>query len=237
VVDWEISHLGDPHEDLAWICVRDLQERFTHLPDRFRDYEQAVGRPVDLARLRYFRVLAQTQCAIGTKRALAEHQASGEMANHLIYSTLHLRVLVEALAEMIGADLDGGGVDDPGATVNTALFDAVLTDLRDVVVPNIANDYGLRRAKGVARLIKYLREKDRFDSATDAAELADLTGLLGYEPADASLGRRQVIALIDAGTVADDDVLRYASRRVARLTQTVGPAMGSLATRHYSIID
>ena len=29
VTDWEMAHLGDLHDDLGWIYVRDLQERFT----------------------------------------------------------------------------------------------------------------------------------------------------------------------------------------------------------------
>jgi aminoglycoside phosphotransferase (APT) family kinase protein len=32
VTDWEMAHWGDLHDDLAWIYVRDLQERFTHMP-------------------------------------------------------------------------------------------------------------------------------------------------------------------------------------------------------------
>ena len=70
VTDWEMAHLGDLHDDLGWIYVRDLQERFPHMPDRLRDYEQAGGRRVDADRLRYFRVLAQTRCAIGTRNGV-----------------------------------------------------------------------------------------------------------------------------------------------------------------------
>ena len=108
VLDWENAHFGDFHDDLAWIYVRDLQERFTYLPDRLADYERQSGRRVDLQRLRYFIVLAQMRCAVGTLNALAVQDARGEMANHLIYSALHLRMLAEALA---GAN--GIGVPDP----------------------------------------------------------------------------------------------------------------------------
>ena len=66
ITDWELAHLGDLHDDLGWICVRDAQERFTDLADRFRDYERFAGRRIDPDRLRYFRVLAQARCAIGT---------------------------------------------------------------------------------------------------------------------------------------------------------------------------
>ena len=53
---------------------------------------------IDVRRLRYFIVLAQMRCAVGTLDALAVQDARGEMANHLIYSALHLRMLAEALA-------------------------------------------------------------------------------------------------------------------------------------------
>ena len=50
VTDWEMAHWGDLHDDLAWIYVRDLQERFTHLPDRIRDYERFSGFRVSTCR-------------------------------------------------------------------------------------------------------------------------------------------------------------------------------------------
>ena len=64
VLDWELSHFGDPMEDLGWICVNSW--RFGQLDkpvggfgsreDLFTAYEAASGTPVDPARVHYWEV-------------------------------------------------------------------------------------------------------------------------------------------------------------------------------------
>jgi len=56
LVDWEIAHFGDPMEDLAAICIRDMVTPFAHLPTLFAHYADVSGRALDLDRVRYHRV-------------------------------------------------------------------------------------------------------------------------------------------------------------------------------------
>lgn len=240
VMDWEMAHWGDIHDDFGWLCVRDVQERFTHLPDRFRDYEQFGGRALDIDRLRYFRVLAQTRCAVGTRRGLLARDSRGEIANHLIYSTLHLRLLADALAEAIGlpATGDGGHVVHallpPGD--NGWLFDVALDDLRTVVVPALTPGFVLQRTKGLARLVKYLRSADRLGPTIAAAERDELAVLLGTPIDDLGHARRDLCARLESGTIDHAAVAAYCLRHTARTTEVARDAMGSLADRRYSPI-
>src|SRR5690606_15634335 len=65
VLDWELAHLGDPMEDLGWICVNSWRfgedahpvGGFGSREDLFAGYEAAGGMPVDPARVRYWQVL------------------------------------------------------------------------------------------------------------------------------------------------------------------------------------
>lgn len=57
VVDWEIAHWGDPMEDLAAIAVRDMATPIGDLARRLREYALAGGATVDLASVRWYRVL------------------------------------------------------------------------------------------------------------------------------------------------------------------------------------
>jgi aminoglycoside phosphotransferase (APT) family kinase protein len=57
LIDWRLAHWGDPMEDLAAISVRDMARPIGPLPRRFREYEQSGGTPVDLASVRWYRVL------------------------------------------------------------------------------------------------------------------------------------------------------------------------------------
>ena len=71
VVDWELAHLGDPMEDLGWLCVRAW--RFGGpLPvagvgsydELFAAYEAASGRPVDPGVVRWWEVLGTLKWGI-----------------------------------------------------------------------------------------------------------------------------------------------------------------------------
>ena len=74
VLDWELAHVGDPMEDLAWICVRSWRFGNDHLPvggigrreDLFRAYEDAGGRAVDPERVRFWEVLGNLKWGIMT---------------------------------------------------------------------------------------------------------------------------------------------------------------------------
>jgi aminoglycoside phosphotransferase (APT) family kinase protein len=65
VLDWEAVHIGDPMEDLAWICVTswrfgDIDKPaggFGSRADLFAGYEAAGGSPVDAERVRFWETL------------------------------------------------------------------------------------------------------------------------------------------------------------------------------------
>ncbi len=244
VMDWEMAHWGDLHDDFGWICVRDVQERFTDLPERFRDYEGFGGRRIDLDRLRYFRVLAQARCAIGTRRGLLARDSRGEIANHLIYSTLHLRLLADALAEAMALpafDFDGYLAAAGDAESDTTwLFDVALDDLRDVVVPALPKGFAQQRAKGLARLVKFLRSTDRLGATVAVEERRELGAILGRQVGrvdDLATARRELCARLEADAVDHGVVAEYCRRQAARSTLVARDAMGALATRRYAPID
>jgi len=237
ITDWELAHWGDLHDDLGWICVRDTQERFTDLAARFRDYERFSGRRIDRDRLRYFRVLAQARCAIGTRRGLLARDHRAEMAAHLIFNTLHQRLLAEAIADAEGLEcaptppLVAADADASWA------FDVALDDLRVHIVPELGESFAARRAKGLARLLKYLREQQRFGPAEEREECAVLAPLLGHPVDDVRAARAELCAAIDAGGVDLRRVIPFCKARADWTTQIVGPAMGALADRHYAPIE
>ncbi|MDQ1381899.1 MAG: hypothetical protein QOJ71_2618 [Actinomycetota bacterium] len=62
VLDWELAHVGDPIEDLGWLCVKSwrfgvadrLVGGFGSVPELLAAYEGAGGRTVDEATLRFW---------------------------------------------------------------------------------------------------------------------------------------------------------------------------------------
>jgi aminoglycoside phosphotransferase (APT) family kinase protein len=74
VLDWELAHVGDPMEDLGWICVRSWRFGNDDKPvggigvreELFRAYEDGGGQPVDPQRVRFWEVLGNLKWAIMT---------------------------------------------------------------------------------------------------------------------------------------------------------------------------
>ena len=72
VLDWELAHVGDPLEDLGWLCVRSWRFGADDRPaggltDRetfFTAYERAAGASVDRAAVRWWEVFGNLKWAV-----------------------------------------------------------------------------------------------------------------------------------------------------------------------------
>jgi aminoglycoside phosphotransferase (APT) family kinase protein len=85
VFDWEFAHVGDPHEDLAWPCVRAWRFGQDRLglggvgePEEFfTAYEALSGRRVDRTAVRFWDMLGNLRWAVGCI-AQADRHLSGQ---------------------------------------------------------------------------------------------------------------------------------------------------------------
>jgi aminoglycoside phosphotransferase (APT) family kinase protein len=93
IIDWEFVHLGDPHEDLAWGCVRDWRfgnprMHFGGISPRevyIQAYEQASGRTIDRPTLDYWEIVGNmgwaVTCLSQAGRTLFGGESSVEFAS------------------------------------------------------------------------------------------------------------------------------------------------------------
>ncbi|CAN5562012.1 phosphotransferase family protein [soil metagenome] len=80
VLDWELAHLGDPLEDLAWVCVKSWRFAaaprvggFGEVDDLVGAYEAASGTTVDRAALHWWEVLGTLKWGIMCGMQAAAH--------------------------------------------------------------------------------------------------------------------------------------------------------------------
>ena len=72
ILDWELAHLGDPVEDLGWLCVRAWRFGNDELPaggigrreELLRAYRDAGGAPVDPESLRFWEACGNFKLAL-----------------------------------------------------------------------------------------------------------------------------------------------------------------------------
>jgi hypothetical protein len=239
VVDWELAHLGDPMDDIAWLSLRAVQEPFTHLPDRLVEYAELSGNAIDEDRVHYYRVMAETKLLVmshapGRLRIRRTGAGGGDVGNGLIYGVLHRRLWLEAMAQVIG--IEAQAAEEPPERPPTEadwLFDNVLAQLREVVTPRVSDPLALQRTKGVARILKYLAEIQRSGAFYEERELDDIANALGARPPKIEEGRAAMAAAVGDGTLTDQDYLRYLWKRIARENELLRPASGVMADRHW----
>jgi len=233
ILDFELSHWGDPMDDLAWLSLRAVQEPFTHFPDRVRQYAELSGHAIDEARIRYYRVFAELRVVVMGHASDQVRSTKGELGNGLIYGALHHRLLVETLADVLALDLTPPELPNALPTEREWLYDGALDQLRDVILPRSDDPLVLLRLKGLARVLKHLRDGDRFGRAFETQELDDLESLLGARPASLREGLDGLADRISAGDLPDADLVRFFHRSTMRRTELVRSASGVLADRHH----
>ncbi len=198
--DWELAHVGDPMEDLAWITVRAMLTPFVDIDTAFGWYDG----PVDTERVRYWQLACQVRNLIGLGVAGA---AGGDMGMGMLFSALHRRVTAELLCEALGVEPEPVEEPEPSDTEASEAYQAVLDDLRTVITPALEG-YASARAKSIARLVRYLDMVDRIGPKLDEQDLAD----------------RERFDMGD-----DAEAAHYWIRAAQRQEALMRPAMGRLA--------
>ena len=194
VLDWELAHLGDPHEDLAFGCM--TVWRFSR-PDRpgyglgtlaelFAAYEAAGGMPVDPARFRFWTIYRTFWWALGCLQMggfwRAGHDRSVErvvVARRTAEQELDLLLLLEDLAPKPErqrplpppqAPLEPGSGEPSGAEILTAISEWLASDIKPLASGRGKFDLAVaRNALGIVA-----RELEQRPAASDAALSADL---------------------------------------------------------------
>ncbi|MET0144092.1 MAG: phosphotransferase family protein [Ilumatobacteraceae bacterium] len=236
VVDWELSHFGDPMDDIAWLSLRTVQDTFTHLPDRLREYAELSGHAIDVERIWYYRLFAEA-----TMFTLQPNEGDGDrdrgrpaqrdVGNSLMYPQLHRRLWLVALCRVMGLDLPLPEFPDPPPAREWAsLYDDVLGALQ-TIVPRITDPLASQWTKGLARAVKYLQEIDRSGRDYDEVERGEIAAVLGHGSATLADARRELAAASQDGKVADEDYVRVLWNKVMRDDHLMRTASGALHDR------
>lgn len=72
ILDWELAHLGDPAEDMGWICTNSWRfgrpDRpvggFGEYADLLAGYASAGGQPIELSRVRFWQMLGSLRWGV-----------------------------------------------------------------------------------------------------------------------------------------------------------------------------
>lgn len=100
ILDWELAHYGDPHEDLVWSFrpFRRGTEPIRSLPEFIEAYERASGWEVDPRIFAYYRILAELKTAAIFLTGVRARRSSGGDLSLLVPAQLVVCSVRQALA-------------------------------------------------------------------------------------------------------------------------------------------
>jgi aminoglycoside phosphotransferase len=248
IIDWELAHIGDPMDDIAWLSWRATQHGFPDFPARMREYEELSGIEVDLPRVQYYRLNACARlgpmfglpdmgeaarmrlaaAAAGGVDAAVDRSADG---SGFIMNMLHRRMRLTAHADAFDIELPGRDVGtEAESRAHAYLYDVVLEQLRTIAT-RVDDRVAANVAKGAARQVKYLKEIDRNGVLFEEHEIDDLGRLLGKAPATVDEGRVDLAKAASDGKVSLDDYVRYQWDRLIRDDWLMKPSSGAMYDR------
>jgi aminoglycoside phosphotransferase (APT) family kinase protein len=126
VLDWELAHMGDPAEDIGWLCARAWRfggpgrvGGFGELDRFLAVYASASGRRVDIDRVRWWEAYATVKwaviCLLQASAHLSGITRSVELAaigRRVCESEWDLLALMGAAMPVVPGPASGGGTDD-----------------------------------------------------------------------------------------------------------------------------
>jgi aminoglycoside phosphotransferase (APT) family kinase protein len=161
LLDWELCHTGDPHDDLAFLTVRAALHGI-ELPDfaarAGRHYFAASGFAPDNDRLRFWQAVSLLRNLITCLASVSNPlRGRDRLVHHMLLPALG-RMLVDALARIEGVTLE---VPEPVGVAPALPGTPVLTEIVagfDAIIKAIPDDEPRQRARRMRHLLAQLAE-------------------------------------------------------------------------------
>jgi len=240
LVDWELAHFGDPVEDLAAICVRDMVTPFADLAGLFEHYAKASGTPVEPRRVQFHRVSKCVRSLVALLSYAQRAAPSLEYNTWQAWRALYLRNACQAFAAAMEVDVSFAGAAElaaePTSEHSQPLYAALRSELSGPIAAGIEDPLLTARLTNAVQLVDVLAQFDRLGAAVERAEAAELAALLGHPVRQVAGGIAELDERIARDEIDDEPALRYLARRAVRDVELHRPVMGSMAERWFARI-
>jgi hypothetical protein len=104
VIDWELAHVGDPHEDMAWLWMRGAHTSFGDPEHRLAEYEAAAHRTLSPGRLRWHLAFVMWKSCIGMYADLHRPPSPAALVQSMVILTYDA-LLGSQLVRLLGGSL------------------------------------------------------------------------------------------------------------------------------------
>jgi aminoglycoside phosphotransferase (APT) family kinase protein len=209
MLDWEMAHLGDPLDDLAWITVRAAQfgVDLGDFGERIEREYGAGGLDLhDLERIRFWQAFGLLRMLIICLSAAAQPRLGKERLLQMTLIPVIEFQLLEAIATMDGRSIVDSLANAPldAAAFPGDLVHEAAADINDSLLPRLRGDNAVenwtKRIRNLLNQIAMAAPPDRAHRIPSLDSLAEQTAArLRWLPAGTSQARRKLATLTPAG--------------------------------------
>jgi aminoglycoside phosphotransferase (APT) family kinase protein len=230
LMDLELGHIGDPMMDLAGWRMRDTIMNYGDFTELYARYGELRGEPVDLDAIRHHHVAFTLSNQLSFHGALAAPPLESAYMTNLQWCTETNVMVVEALAEKWGVELEQLPTSESDSSPVAAAHAHLVASLRHFPATDEQGAYAARLA---FRLARHLQRFDEIGHTVVQADLDDLEPLLGWRPRSWQQGEQGLEDYVVADDGAHDrELLGLFNRRTQRAQMLLGPVGSAMVTHH-----
>jgi hypothetical protein len=213
--------------DLAALRVRDTIKSIGELSDLGARYETITGVAIDHDVVEYHTVQYNAISVLSTGPPLADPVRGVDWVSYLAWYVNGARWAFEAIAEIRGYELDAVPIPEPHPSRHAPAFRHLVAGLRDAST-GVDRNYELA---GLGRVANHLKRVDEIGATLDAADLDDLTRVLGHRPDPADADAELLQLAEHAGPEREEELVRLLDARAQRMHLAMASPQ-SLMLRH-----
>lgn len=217
LIDWELSHIGDPMLDLGVIRMRNMLYPTGSLAEPLAYYEQVTGRPIDWQALCFYTVMSMVLTPMGVSPLMQHPTAHSE---HTLpgfgWDATLRRGLGEALAEAISMEIDPPELPDPPAAQYPSLGDYLVEYLGLKCEPVATDDAGRFHISSAAAIARSVLLESKLGGELLDADLDDMGAVLGRRPDSRDDGLARLSEIVAAGPSHQLERLIWLFARIER---------------------
>jgi aminoglycoside phosphotransferase (APT) family kinase protein len=230
LIDWELSHVGDPMEDIGGICVRGTWTPFGNLATYLREYEAESGLEIQRPSVLYYMLVQFMRAVVGELVALEGFDPTTDVTLNTMSLVLGMRGMHQIMAREAALPASKPRFASPEVESPVGPYFRVLAhNIESILTPELEDPYLVHRGRQLATLARCLERSSSLGASFEAEEQDDIAQILGRRPAGLERAEAELCDHIRSrASGTEPELIDYLGRRSERKAALWAPALGPL---------
>jgi aminoglycoside phosphotransferase (APT) family kinase protein len=229
LIDWELSHVGDPMEDIGGICVRGTWTPFGNLATYLGEYERRSGLRIQRHNVLYYMHVQFMRAVVGEFVALEGYDPATDVTLNTMSLVLGMRGMCQVMETVAGIESPPLSPAVPATSRLAPYYDVLAHNIATILTPELDDRYLQHRGRQLATLTRCLSRAQALGPAFDAEERDDIAQLMGSRNEDLVAAETELSTHIrEHADGTERELIQYLRRRCERKAAIWAPALGPL---------